>query len=224
MPPRRMVIVKLSGKPLVTKLIRFIKTTAIGGLLVIVPVAIILFVLAQLFYALYALIASITAQLGIDADDALIIVGIAALALVGLCFATGLLVQTRLGKFLKGWFGRHVGKRIPMYKAISSLTRRFAGQESEQFSPVEIDLYDSSVRLIGFRIEDLPDGRCAVFVPSAPVATVGNIYIVPRGKLTVIDATVTDTIAAITQWGVDSDKLYPGSPPQPANTAQAGDE
>jgi uncharacterized membrane protein len=47
-----------------------------------------------------------------------------------------------------------------------------------------------------------------VFVPSAPVATVGNIYVVKRNKTTSINASVTDTLTAITQWGVDAGNLY----------------
>lgn len=193
-----------------TKVIQFMKTTAVGGLLVIVPIAVILFVLAQIFYGLYSLSESVLNQLNIEINDALIMVGIAALSLIGLCFLTGLVVQTRLGDALKRWFGRNVGRRIPMFNALSSLTKRFAGFDNENFASVEVDLYDSSARLIGFRIENLPDNRCAVFVPSAPVATVGNVYVISRDKVTEIDASVTDTLTSITQWGVDTRMLYAG--------------
>lgn len=103
------------------------KTTALGGLLVIVPIAIILFVLGQLLLALLALANDVVARLGIGIDDVLVMSPIALLALVGLRFVTGLAVRTRLGDALKGWFGRNVARRIPMYSAISNLTKRFAG-------------------------------------------------------------------------------------------------
>ena len=189
---------------------RFIKTTAIGGLLVIVPIAIIAFVLAQIFYALYSLSQSATLELGLQINDALIIIGIATAALIGLCFLTGLIVQTRIGIALRTWMNRNVAKRIPMYNAISSLTKRFAGLDGNKFAPVEVDLYGSGTRVIGFLIELLPNERCTVFVPSAPVATVGNIYVVPRSNAVKLDASVTDTLTAVTQWGVESRGLYPG--------------
>jgi uncharacterized membrane protein len=191
-----------------SRFIKFIKTTAIGGLLVIVPIAIILFVMAQLFYGLYSLSQSIVSEMGLQIDDALIMVGIAIAALIGICFVTGLIVQTKAGAALRNWLKSKVGRRIPMYNAISALTRRFAGLEGNEFAPVEIDLYDSSARAIGFLIEDLPDDRCAVFVPSAPVATVGNVYVVARHKVNKLDASVADTLTAISQWGVDSRQLY----------------
>jgi uncharacterized membrane protein len=190
------------------KFMNFIKTTAIGGLLVIVPIAIILFVLAQILYALYSLSQAATTELGLQINDALIMIGIAAAALIGLCFLTGLIVQTRIGVALRTWMKRNVAKRIPMYNAISSLTQRFAGLEGNKFAPVEVDLYDSGACALGFLIELLPNDRCAVFVPSAPIVTVGNIYVVPRSKITKLDASVADTLTAVTQWGVETRNLY----------------
>lgn len=195
-----------------SRFLNFVKTTAIGGLLVVVPIAIILFVLGQLLFGLSALAKEIVALLGIGIDDAVVMFAMATLVLIGLCFVTGLLIQTRLGVALRGWFGRNVAPRIPMFNALSSLTRRFVGVEGVKFAPVEVDLYDSGARVLGFLIETLADTRCAVFVPSAPVATVGNIYIVEAQRVRPIDASVADTVTVITQWGVDAADLYQGTP------------
>jgi uncharacterized membrane protein len=53
-----------------TRIMKFIKTAAVGGLLVIVPIAIVLSVLAQIFYALYSLSQNLLGELGIEVDDA----------------------------------------------------------------------------------------------------------------------------------------------------------
>jgi len=191
-----------------SRVFEFIKTTAIGGLLVIVPIAIIVFVVGQLLFGLADLAEELVKWFGIGVDDALVMFGIAAVTLVLLCFVTGLLVQTRLGGAIKDWFSRHIAHRIPMYNAISSLTKRFAGVEGEQFAAVEVDLYGSGTRVLGFLIEMLPDDRAAVFVPSAPVATVGNIYLVDNDRISPLNASVADTVSVITQWGVDAVDLY----------------
>lgn len=191
-----------------TRFVKFIRTTAIGGLLVIVPFAIIVFVLAQLFYGLYRLTQQLTVEIGLDVNDALVMVAIAAASLIGLCFLTGLVVQTKFGTTLRHWLDRNVARRIPMYNAISSLTKRFAGLEGNEFAPVEVDLHGSNVRAIGFLVEELPDDRYAVFIPSAPVATVGNVYVVTKSCLRHLDVSVADTLSAISQWGVDTRYLY----------------
>ncbi|MDJ0939935.1 MAG: DUF502 domain-containing protein [Woeseiaceae bacterium] len=191
----------------------FIKTTALGGLLVIIPISIVLFVLGQLFWGLYgvstAIIESPAVQrFDLGLDDAAIIVGVTLAALIGLCFFTGLVVRTRLGEALKGWFGRNVAPKIPLYRALSNLTKRVAGVEGHEFAPVEIDLYGSSARALGFLVEEIDADRCAVFVPTAPVATVGNVFIVARERVTFLEASVSDAVGIITQWGVDAQDLY----------------
>ena len=188
--------------------LNFVKTTAIGGLLVIIPVTIVLFVLVQIFFGLFSIINEVLDQLPFEFDEVLIAAGITLLALVGLCFLTGLLVQTRIGIAVKAWFRHNVARRIPMYNAIANLTKRFVGVEGLEFAPVEVAIYNSKSRVLGFLIEELPDERCMIYVPSAPVATIGNIFIVPVDDMTRLDATTADAITVMTQWGVDANMLY----------------
>jgi uncharacterized membrane protein len=190
------------------RVLSFIKTTAIGGLLVIIPVTIILAVLAQVFYGLFSIVKDVLDELPLEFDEALVAVGITVLALIGLCFVTGLIVQTQFGMALKGWFSRNVARRIPMYNAITNLTKRFVGVEGLEFAPVEVAIYNSNSRVLGFLIEELPEDRAMVYVPSAPVATIGNIFIVPVDDLTHLDASTADAISVMTQWGVDARMLY----------------
>lgn len=193
------------------RIIDFTKTTAIGGLLVIVPIAVVVFVLGKLLLALFTVARDVTAYLDIGIDDVLVIFAIALLALVGLCFLTGLLVRTRIGNAIKRWFRRTIARRIPMYNAIANLTKRFAGVEGTQFAPVEVDLYGSGAHALGFLVEHLPGNRCTVFVPTAPVATVGNLFIVSGDRVRRIEASMADTVSVITQWGVDARTLFGGT-------------
>ena len=190
------------------RVLKFVKTTAIGGLLVIIPVTIIIAVLAQLFYGLFSIVNDVLDRLPIELDDALLAVAITVIALIALCFVTGLLVQTQIGIALKGWFSRNVARRIPMYNAIANLTKRFIGVEGFEFAPVEVALYNSQSRVLGFLIEELPDGRHMVYVPSSPVATIGNVFIVPADDVTTLGASTAEAITVMTQWGVDGKSLY----------------
>ena len=191
--------------------LKFIKTTAIGGLLVIVPATIILIVLAQIFYGLYSVAADIVGEIPVDLrNEAVLIVIITVASIIGLCFLTGLLIQTSLGVALQRWFSRNVARRIPMYKAIANLMKRFVGVEGFEFAPVEVDLYNSESRVLGLLIEQLPEDRCLVYIPSSPVATIGNVFIVPIDSVQKLDASTAETISVMTQWGVDANTLYAG--------------
>ena len=178
-------------------------------LLVIIPVTVVLIVLGQLVLAVYGIGLQLAEVLPIEIlENTTLILLLAMAAIVGLCFATGLLLQTRIGITAKALFGKYVASRIPMYGAISSLTRQFVGVEGDRFAAVEIDLYGAGSRVIGFLVETLPDGRCTVFVPAVPVATVGNIYVVPRTDVRALDTSTGNALTVITQWGVDSATMY----------------
>jgi uncharacterized membrane protein len=187
--------------------LQFVKTTVIGGMLVIIPLAFVLFVLVHAVIGLRRVAELVIAVSGIHASRAWVVVLLASLFLLALCFVTGLLVRTRLGQAVKLWFNNSLAPRIPMLRGISNLTKAFAGLEDQQFVPVEVDLYGTGVTALGFLIEELPDGRRAVFVPGSPVITVGNVVIVPAERITPLPATLGETVGVITQWGIDASSL-----------------
>jgi|GEM_PF-2744046 len=199
--------------------VEFLKTTAVGGLLVIVPVAIVLYVVAQLVLALHGAVSQVVDATGIATGRAYVGLALSILAFVALCFVTGLLVRTRAGRWLKRWFARRVGARLPMFRALSNLTRAFIGVDRKQFSPVEVDLHGTGVMSLGFLVENLPDGRRIVFVPSAPMATLGSVFVVPAERITALNASLAETVGVVTQWGLEAGTLY--RPPEQAPADQA---
>ena len=189
--------------------LNFLKTTAIGGLLVIIPISILLFLFGQILYGVYSAGLEISAALGgLMPDNPVFILLLSIATIVGGCFLTGLIVKTRIGRALRHGFERRLAKWVPMYKPIRSLTRRFAGVDEDQFAPVEVDLHGSAARAIGFLVETLPDGRHTVFVPGSPVATIGHVYLVAPDAIVRLDATTASAMTAITQWGVESSAMY----------------
>ena len=64
-------------------------------------------------------------------------------------------------------------------------------------------------------VEDLPDGRRAVFVPDVPTLTLGKLYIVPQESVTILDATIGQIVNSITQWGAETNRIYETPPGKP---------
>ena len=191
--------------------LEFIKTTAIGGLLVIIPLAVILFVVGQILFLIYstslAVIESEHTPVFVQ-DKPILVVASAFGLLVGACFVTGLFVQTSLGQYFKRFFRENLLDRIPVIRAIARITERFAGVDGDDFAPVEVDAWGDGVAVVGFMVERLADGRYAVFIPTSPVTTVGNVLIVAPEKVRFLDAGISDAITAVSQWGVETAKLY----------------
>jgi uncharacterized membrane protein len=88
------------------------------------------------------------------------------------------------------------------------LTHRFVGEEGTQFTPAEIDLHDNGCTVLGAIVEELVDGRLAVFVPITPAATVGQIYLLPESRVKRLTASLGATINSITEWGIGTKELF----------------
>ncbi len=196
------------------KPIGFLKTTALGAVLVVVPVGIIGFALWQIVSLVRTLLLPIFESLPFDSDFTRVsVIAIALLSVVLICYLTGLAVRTRWGAAMRGWMERVLLERIPGYSIIRTLMHQYLGHEAERtFRPVLIDLYGSDSRAIGFEIEELGDGTVAVFLPSVPAATLGQVQIVPQKRVTPLKATMHETLEALTMFGVGSSKLVDADP------------
>ena len=95
-----------------------------------------------------------------------------------------------------------------MYSMLKNLTHQFVGKEGTQFTPAEIDLFGTDCMLLGAIVEELADGRFSVFVPMTPAATVGQVYLVPAGRVRRLDASLGATVNTITEWGIGAGNLF----------------
>jgi len=197
----------------------FIKTTALGGLVVIVPLAILLFVTAQILYIAIDMISQVAEWLPFAFLDNPVVISLLAIAvIIAICFFTGLAVRTATGANLQQRFDRFLERKIPLYGVVRSITQRFAGIEDEQLTPAEIDLYGSGSGLLGFIMERLPDGRFCVFVPDVPLLTVGRMFVVTEAQVRRLPGSMHTIAEAVTQWGVGLNAVYSGNEEAPPET------
>lgn len=202
------------GMPDREKPMGFLKTTALGAVLVVVPIGIVGFALWQVVALVKGLMLPVFESLPFDDTFTRVsVIVLALLAVVLLCFVTGLAVRTRWGGALRCWIERRLLEKIPGYSVIRTLIHQYLGHEEERaFRPVLVDLYGSESRAIGFEIEALGDGTVAVFLPAVPAATVGQVQIVPEHRITPLPATMHSTLEALTMFGVGASKLVEADP------------
>ena len=191
------------------RLIEFIKTTAIGGLVVIIPMTILTVALGDTLKKLIKITQPLTENMPFSPlANSILAVLIVALVVIAIFFLAGLLLNTFWGKVAKNWIETKIFERIPMYSTVKGLTQSFAGIESSDFPAAEVDLYGSNSRVIGIVVEQLPDDRLMVYIPISPLVTVGQLYIVPKDCVRELDASLLNTIECITQMGIEAGKLY----------------
>ena len=191
-----------------SRFVNFIKTTILGGLFVLLPVVVVILLLSLAVATVAGAMKPLMELLPVKTVGGLAAVTLAALLfLLVFCFLTGLLVQLRLGKLGKEWLERFLLERLPGYVMFKNLTRRIAGEEGIEFAPGLVDLYGSEARSLGLIVEEHEDGNFTVFIPLSPMATIGQVFLVPSTRVQKLDAKFVDVVNSLTQWGMESKKL-----------------
>lgn len=189
--------------------IEFFKSTLVGGILVILPLAISLFVLTWVFGLVRKIINPLTTFLmaksplqGVVADLLVII------SLIMLCFVVGVIVRTRLGKWLYSLLESRILLRVPGYSLIKEIVSQFIGNKKSPFSSVAFaQIFGNDTLVTVFITDEHEDGSYTVFVPTGPNPTSGNIYHLQSNYVHPIDISVEDAMRSIISCGAGSSRL-----------------
>jgi uncharacterized membrane protein len=193
----------------------FLKATIIGGFFVLLPVVVVILLLSLAVSTVVTAIDPLMEMLSIESVGGLAGVTLTAILLILVfCFLTGVLVQMQFGRLGKEWLERLLLERLPGYIMFKNLTRRIAGEEGIEFAPGLVDLYGSEARALGFIIEEHEDGTFTIFIPLSPLATVGQVFVLPGLKVQKLEAKFVDVVNSLTQWGMESKKLFQPPPKQ----------
>ncbi len=195
------------------KITEFIKTTTIGGLLVLLPVVAVLALVGIAVATIIKIVTPIAEKLPIKTIGGLALATLlAVLVILAFCFLAGLLVRMRIGQLIQQRVENLLLQRLPGYVMFKNLTRQLAGQEGIEFAPALVDLYGSEARVVGLIVEEHADGKFTVFVPISPTATLGQVYLLPTTNVERLEARFVDVVNSLTQWGMESKKLFQSPP------------
>ena len=174
------------------------------GLLIIVPAAVVFLFLVKLTDMLQQVATPLGLESSFGAAIALtIVVVIAVLAVVSISWIVGSLMH-RVLSYEK--FESAILNDIPGYQIIANIAKGFSTGETS-YPPALVELHGPGVAVLGFIMEEHPDGQLTIYVPSVPVLTVGNIFLVARERITPLQAGAKEVADCISQWGIGSNKI-----------------
>lgn len=186
----------------------FITSTAMAGLLLILPVGILFLVAMEIYDLLEETAAFARLELPLPPFvNALVFIALLLAGLFVLCFITGLLMMTGPGRRFASFVETSIADKVPLLGLVRNLTINLTGAGAGQLQVVEVDLHGSGTCMLGVIMETLPDGRQVVFVPAAPAVTLGQVHIVSAERVRALDATVGSLANAISQWGVGAGEV-----------------
>jgi uncharacterized membrane protein len=190
------------------RLAAFLKATTRGGLFVVLPLIIVLAVLTKAVMTVHAVAQSIVGKLaGEDSEAAHFPIIFSVLILVGISFVCGLAVTSRRGLAACRWIEERVLFRVPGYAAVRAIVGGFAGMKGEGVVKSGLLTIDEGMEAFVLVVEDHGDGRLTVFVPCSPNPAGGNVQVVRKDLVRMLNVPMKDIGSVLQQCGVGSAKV-----------------
>jgi uncharacterized membrane protein len=161
----------------------FVSITLLGGLTVVLPMAIFILLAEWILEKLRLMIKPLSNWLVEQATVTNFMADFSVVALIMLtCFMIGLLVKTNLGNWLHEWIDEWLGRVAPGYGTINELVSQFFGGKGNQ-SLLKGEVCRAyimgrhiPVSVTGIITARHDNGDVTVYVATAPIPTSGMIY------------------------------------------------
>lgn len=190
-------------------MIKFIKTTILGGLVFLVPVVVIIIVVLKAASVMMAVAEPMAALVPFDSIGGIALANILAAVIVLLiCFVAGLVARTRRAKALANAAETAVLQKLPGYAFLKGITSTLSPDETAGLKPVLVAR--GSTARVGLEVERIGDDRVAVYFPGSPNAWSGVVEIVPTDQLEYIDKPMMSIIEHAEQLGRGSHDMLAG--------------
>lgn len=182
----------------------FLRTTLIGGLLVLAPLYLVFLLLLKALGAARQLLEPVVAGMPAAAT---LRVPLALLLVIAVCFVAGLVLRTEAGRRGLDALQHGVLGQIPGYNTLRTMLTRITGTDdgTDAFAPALVEIEEALVPAV--IVEDLPDGQFVVLVPSVPTPFAGALYILPPARVHRVDIPLKDLLRIYARWGTGTGEM-----------------
>jgi uncharacterized membrane protein len=186
----------------------FIKTTMIGGVLFLLPLALILALLGHAMRIAMKGAEPIAKILHLDRVGEVAGVGIvtilAIVLLILVSLLAGVVARTKMGSRVSAWFEQSFLGGLPQYQMAKSVVQGFAQAEgaSDDFKPVLVRTEGGWQ--IGYLLEMLENDWVAVFVPQAPTPLTGSVRYYPADRIRFLNISMFQARTIVKNIGLGS--------------------
>lgn len=185
------------------RFINFLKTTAIGGLLFLLP----LIVLGALFGQIAPIVVSVASFLNEyipvkTATGIAILVGLSIAIILLLCFVAGMFARWSLGRKISVAFEKRLALLFPRYSVLKDqMADTIGGNETKpQMKPVLV-MFDEYQRIAFETERDEKKGLATIYLPGSPDPWSGKVVILKLERVTRLDTDFGHAAATCEQLG-----------------------
>jgi len=193
----------------------FFRTTLLGGLAAVLPMALIFFFFRWIFNLIKRYLEPIVNLIEVKTEIQVVILYLMVfVAILVIFFFIGLVIQTRIGRFFNNVLEDKYLMKIPGYKIARDTVMQFFGKNKSFFSEVVlVDIFNSGTLMTGFITDDHGD-FITVFVPTGPNPTSGNIYHVQKNKVWHTTTSIDSGMKSIISCGAGSSEVFENRNPK----------
>ena len=186
----------------------FFKTTILGGILFLVPFAVLVVVLGKILPIAHKLVDPLAERIPYESVVGLDVPVLLTVAMILLfCFAVGLLAKTRVAKHLVKTLETSLLGKIPGYDLLQSMSADVAGVEGKDGHQVILVRFDEAWQF-GLRLENISNGKLvAVFIPDSPTPQTGSVMMVEADRVKPTNIPITALFSCLKNRGTGLRKL-----------------
>lgn len=186
----------------------FFKTTALGGVVFLLPLIVVGALLAQAGQIVWGVVdavrnnPAVTSALPVHTPAGYAALVAATIAgLVAICFACGMLARRSLGRWFTNRAERYLTMLFPRYAVFKDqLTGNLGGEIARGgLRPVVAKV--GPVTRLGVEVERGADGRVTVYLPSAPDPWTGSVVILSADEVSPVEAEFVDVMTTFEKLG-----------------------
>lgn len=185
------------------------KTTVLGGVVFLIPLAVILVVLAKIVVMMRAAASPFGPVVPVDSVGGVLLVNVfGALVILFACFVAGLLARRGLGKRAVSSLDATLMDTLPGYAFVKGFAESMAQSDelAESFSPVLVRFDDYTQA--AFEVERSDEhGYVAIYLPGAPNPWSGSVVYVTPDRVRRLEISVAETVKRIRTLGRGSEQL-----------------
>jgi uncharacterized membrane protein len=183
----------------------FLRKTAIGGLFFLLPLAVVVYLLGQIFAGVSAVAKPLHEVIPVNTPVGIAMLFCVAIALVILgCFAAGVVASRAIGQRFSTTLEKQLATIFPKYTIYKDLLAGNLNHGSENPSLKTILIANADGYRLAFESERLSNGMVVVFLPGSPDAWIGSIQLVPSDRVYRVAIDFNTTVGIIEQLGRNS--------------------
>jgi uncharacterized membrane protein len=182
----------------------FLKATLKGGLMFLVPVVLLALVLRHALQFAGKMATPLAAVLPVSHVGGVAVATIIAVAiLLFIAFLAGLASRTGPGRRVTHWFEESILGGMPQYRMVKSLAEGLSQIEGGTGMQPVLMRGDEGW-MLGYQMEELPNGWRVIFLPASPTPMSGNVIYVEASRVRPLDLSMREAMQLVKRLGIGS--------------------